>query len=180
MEAEVLLRIHAHATPLLDALFRVSHALGNTPICAVLVLAAAAWHLRRGERREAVVWIALGLTTLALMEGLKPVVARSRPELWPRLVAQGGFSFPSGHALASATFYPLLAWEVTQRRPAEAARWYALAVALALFIGFGRLYLGVHWPTDVLGGWTLGAAQGLLGILWLGRGGVLAQAAGES
>lgn len=169
METRVLLWIHAQATPALDVLFKISHVIGSEPFCIALVLAFAAWHGRRGERLEALVWIALGLTTYALVEGLKPALARARPELWPRIVAQSGYSFPSGHALASATLYPLLAWMLSRRDAARSAPLFAAAVGLAFFIGLGRLYLGVHWPSDVLAGWLLGGAQALLGIQWLRR-----------
>lgn len=155
-EATLLLSIHGLSSPFLDMLFRLSHEIGTLRFCAVLVLAATAWHGLRGERREALAWLGVGLATLILFLSLKPAFARPRPELWPRLVGDTGFSFPSGHALASATFYPLLAWVTLRLRRAAFA---LVGIGLPLFIGFGRLYLGVHWPTDVLAGWALGAAQ---------------------
>ncbi len=167
METRFLLAIHAFATPLLDLAFRVSHLLASYPFCIALVLTAVVVHLVRKERREALVWLAVGLTTVFLLDGLKHGVARARPELWPRLVVEGGFSFPSGHALASATFYPLLAYVLVRRRPSLVVPALALGAALALYIGFGRLYLGVHWPTDVIAGWALGTLQSLAAIRWL-------------
>lgn len=170
MEERLLLAIHAHAGPALDALFRVSHLLGVMPVGAALVVGMAAWHLGRGERGPALVWIGVGLTTLVLLQGLKPLVARPRPDLWPRLTTwppiagYGDFSFPSGHAMASAAFYPLLAAEIARSRQARGRLWCAGAASLAFFVGFGRLYLGVHWPTDVLAGWVLGAGQSLFAI----------------
>ena len=165
MEASILRGIHAHASPFLDGLFILSHQLGIFWFCAPLVLAVALWHRSRGETRAARVWILAGLSTWLIQELVKRVVARPRPELWPRLVATASFSFPSGHALASATLYPLLAWDLTRARP-RGVRIAALAAAaaLSLFIGFGRLYLGVHWPTDVAAGWIIGAVQAVLAI----------------
>ena len=119
MEADVLLAIHGQAGPLLDRLFILSHQLGIFWFCAPLVLVMAAWHRMRGETQAGRVWILTGLSTLLIQDVVKRLVARPRPELWPRLVAESSFSFPSGHALASATFYPLLAWDLTR---AEAAR----------------------------------------------------------
>jgi undecaprenyl-diphosphatase len=159
METRALLAIHAWSSPGLDRLFRLSHELGTLPFCAILVLAAAAWRLRRGETREAWLWIVVGVSTYAVQESLKHLVGRPRPSLWPPLVPQSGFSFPSGHALAAATFYPLLARAWARARPGDEIGAWGIAILLALFIGFGRLYLGVHWPTDVLAGWALGAAQ---------------------
>ena len=165
-ETALLLSIHGLTRPFLDTLFRFSHELGTLSFSAVLVFAAIAWHLSRGERREALVWLVVGLATLVLYLSLKPIIGRPRPDLWrPRLVAETGFSFPSGHALASAAFYPLLAWATLRLRR---VRFVLVGVGLPLFVGLGRLYLGVHWPTDVLAGWALGAAQTAAAIRWLG------------
>jgi undecaprenyl-diphosphatase len=160
MEAGILHAIHAHAGPVLDRLFLLSADLGTFWFCAPLVLAMAFWHLRRGETAEARLWILAGLSTFLVQEVLKLLAQRARPELWPRLVSPASYSFPSGHALSTATLFPLLAYDLTRARP-RAVRVAALAVAcaLSLFVGFGRLYLGVHWPSDVLAGWAMGAAQ---------------------
>lgn len=168
-ETGILLWIHRQSSPVLDGLFLVSHLLGTMAFCIVLVVGLALWHRRRGERAEAATWIAVGLTTLAVMEVLKAAVGRPRPELWPRLVASGGLAFPSGHALASAALYPLLAWVLARRHPERRAVFWALGLMLPLFIGVGRLYLGVHWPSDVLAGWALGAVESSVAALWLGR-----------
>lgn len=172
MEARLLLAIHSYASPFLDSLFVLSHELATVRACTVLVLGAIVFHLVRGERRLALLWLVAGLSTFALQSGLKAVFDRPRPELWPRLLpAPRDASFPSGHALASATFYPLAALLVARRRPSWRAVAWLTGAALALVIGFGRLYLGVHWPTDVLAGWSLGALQVLVGALWLRRAG---------
>lgn len=161
-EVSLLLAIHARSGPALDALFRFSHQLGTFPFCALVVLSAAAWCLRHRPRREAWLWLGVGVSTYAIQEALKLLVARPRPALWPALVPQSGYSFPSGHALAAATFYPLLAWTWGRARPSETRAAWGVAILLASYIGFGRLYLGVHWPTDVLAGWSLGAVQAAL------------------
>jgi membrane-associated phospholipid phosphatase len=158
-ERTLLLAIHARGGPVLDLLFRFSHELGLFPFCAAIVLSAAGWCLSHQQRREGFLWLAVGVSTYGLQEALKDLVARPRPALWPALVAQSGYSFPSGHALAAATFYPLLAWMWTGLRPDQAKAAWSVAILVALYVGFGRLYLGVHWPTDVIAGWALGAAQ---------------------
>ena len=164
MEAAVLLWIHAHAHPLWDGAFWFSHQLGRFEFCTVVVLAAAAWHLRRGEPSWVLAWIAVGAGAGLIQVGLKELVQRARPELWLRLIAEASFSFPSGHALASATLYPLLAHDVAVHKPGWRRLAYVCGACLALFVGFGRLYLGVHWPTDVLAGWTLGLGQTLVAV----------------
>jgi len=169
METAILRWIHAWSHPALDAAFRVSHRLGGFEVCAILVLAAAVWHLRRREHGWALLWIALGVSTYLIQEALKELIQRPRPELWPRVIGQAGFSFLSGHALAAATFYPLLAEDVARHRPEWRKPAFVVAAALAAFIGFGRLYLGVHWPSDVLAGWALGLAQTAVGVHLLGK-----------
>lgn len=164
MEADLLLRLHALANPALDVLFVASDALATVRFSAGLVLTLIAWHLLRREWRAALVWLGVGLAAMALQSGLKPLFGRARPELWPRLVPVGGAAMPSGHALASAAFYPLLA-RVLARAHAPGARVYrAAGLLLPLVIGVGRLYLGVHWPSDVLVGWALGASLSWLAV----------------
>lgn len=168
-ETSFLLVLHALSHPVLDAIFRLSHELATLRFSVVLVMAAVGWHGWRGERREALAWLAAGLTTLVLFVCLKPAFATARPSLWPRPVGveATGFSFPSGHALAAATFYPLMAWVTLRLR---GVAFTAVGVGLALFVGFGRLYLGVHWPSDVLAGWLIGAAQAAAAIRWIQAG----------
>ncbi len=169
MEEQLLLRLRdAVACRPLDAIFLASNALATFPLCLALVIAAAAlWWPR--DRREALLWLALGVSTALLDVGLKAGFGRARPHLWHSAVVVDGFSLPSGHALASATFYPLLGRAAAIRWPARARAAYLAAAAMALYIGVGRLYLGVHWPSDVLAGWMLGAAQTLLGMRLVDR-----------
>jgi undecaprenyl-diphosphatase len=159
-------------------LFVLSHVLGSLPVGIGIVLLAALAERTRGEVAGARTWIVLGLTTPLLFAGIKEIVGRPRPDLWPRLVEPGGWSFPSGHALASATFFPVLAWTLSRRFPGYAPVLWSLGLALPLVIGLGRLYLGVHWPTDVLAGWAMGSLQSVLAIAWLRRRGYSARARG--
>ena len=164
LEAQLLLWLHAHSSELLDRVFVVSHDTGALRSWAFVVLAFALCHRRRGERAAARLWLGLGLTTLVLQEGLKFAIQRPRPALWPQLVSPGGFSFPSGHALAAATFCPMLAWSLSLLVPRLRHAFWAVALSIALWIALGRLYLGVHWPSDVLAGLALGALQAAVAL----------------
>ena len=168
-ETDLLLWVHSHASPALDVAFVLSHAIGTLAFLAPFVLAIAVWHAQRGEGREARAWVVVGLSTFFLQESLKLVFVRPRPELWPRLVDVGSAAFPSGHALATATLFPLLAWIVGRRQPRLTGPAMAVAVALVCLVGLGRLYLGVHWPSDVLGGWAIGGLQCWAAARWLKR-----------
>jgi len=167
VDAALLTWLHGHSTPALDAVFRFSNELGLGRFCIPLVLALIAWHLARGERREAIAWTLVGVATWFLPELVKHAVERPRPHLWPHLIRVSGFSFPSGHAVAGAALYPLLGWVALRGRPGRGRWGYATGLAVGAFVGVGRCYLGVHWPSDVLAGWVLGAALSLAAVRWL-------------
>jgi len=104
---------------------------------------------------------AIALSSLALMFGLKHLFDRNRP-LIPLLKEAGGFSFPSGHALMSVTFYGLLIYIVFKGFKNKPLKWtlIALLLLLILVIGFSRIYLRVHYASDVIAGFCVG-------LLWL-------------
>jgi undecaprenyl-diphosphatase len=125
------------------------------------------WWRQAGRRRKAIA-LALGLAVSAVLgQALKQIFARPRPHLLPWLTAASGWSFPSGHALNAATVAGLLAWLIG-RRP-SGWRGVALVAALALWaalVGVSRVYLGVHYPSDVLASLALG------GVYLLAVGGI--------
>jgi membrane-associated phospholipid phosphatase len=168
-ERAILLFINRHSSSFLDRVFVLSNDLGTLPFCAAVVVAVAGWHLRRHEKRPAALWVILGLSTYALQVGIKALVDRSRPDLWEHLVLTNSSSFPSGHALAAATFYPLLAWSLSHFHPPLKRLWWTIGLGLGFYVGFGRMYLGVHWPSDVMAGWAIGAGQTMAGLAALAR-----------
>ena len=94
----------------------------------------------------------------------KALFARPRPEVVPHLVEVNSLSFPSGHSLNSAIVYLTLGVLIARSFEERSARVFTIGTAalLVLTIGFTRVYLGVHFPSDVLGGWTVGAAWALV------------------
>ena len=104
---------------------------------------------------------AIALSSLALMFGLKHLFDRNRP-LIPLLEEARGLSFPSGHALMSVTFYGLLIYIVFKGFKNKPLKWtlIAMLLALILIIGFSRIYLRVHYASDVIAGFCVG-------LLWL-------------
>lgn len=97
----------------------------------------------------------------AILSGvLKDIFLRARPAIVPHLVFVDTTSFPSGHAMNSAIVFLTLGALLTRTRKSRAARLYlvAAAILLTLLVGISRVYLGVHWPSDVIAGWIVGAA----------------------
>jgi membrane-associated phospholipid phosphatase len=101
--------------------------------------------------------ITIGLAS-AGNQALKAVMARERPDLLDPIVVEHGFSFPSGHALLSMVAYGILAVLIGRSRLPVGVRRAALlgCAALIFLVGISRIWLGVHYPTDVIAGWTAG------------------------
>jgi undecaprenyl-diphosphatase len=142
-------------------------ALGSTIVLALVTLATVLFLLLIRKSREALfVFLAVGGGQL-LSSLLKLGVDRPRPDLVSHLVHVQTLSFPSGHAMMSAVTYLTLGSILARIVPGSAARIYVLglAVLISLVVGASRVYLGVHWPSDVLAGWCAGFAWAML--CWL-------------
>jgi undecaprenyl-diphosphatase len=135
-------------------------ALGGPTVLALMSAAVIGYLLVDGKRAAAVL-VLLSLSGGALLSTvLKHMFARPRPDLVPHLVEVSSASFPSGHAMLSAVVYLTLGALLSRIEGPPQVKMYVLSVAIALTltIGLSRIYLGVHWPTDVLAGWCAGAA----------------------
>jgi len=148
--------VHDRSSDRLDRFFIVVARVGGGPGLGVLVAVAAALLARRGRPRPAVLLL-LGLGWSELLNvTLKATFRRPRPELWESPLPALGWSFPSGHAMTSSTVAVLVvaaAWPTRWRVPA-----LLVAVPYVLLVGLCRVYLGVHYPSDVLAGWCVTAA----------------------
>ncbi|MBI2239151.1 MAG: phosphatase PAP2 family protein [Actinobacteria bacterium] len=132
--------------------------LGTRYVIGALLLALAAWVLARGRCRVVLMVMVIAFALNPAVEwALKALVDRPRPDLLLLARARGP-SFPSGHVVASIGFYamlPLLVWDATtSSRLRRAAA--SIAAAIVVAVGFSRVYLGVHWFTDVVGGLLAG------------------------
>jgi len=134
-------------------------ALGDNNILTLMVLLATGY-LIVSRRRSLAVMLLLAISTgIAASFGLKLFFARARPDIVEHLVTVKTASFPSGHAMNAAIVYLTLGALLARAERQRSARLYLVGVALTLtfLIGVSRIYLGVHWPTDVLAGWIFGA-----------------------
>jgi undecaprenyl-diphosphatase len=138
--------------------------LGSAPVLIFFVLAAAAALLARRQHHALALLLLATVGAQALNALLKDAFDRPRPELALRLADARSTSFPSGHAMDSAVIYLTLAAllaRLVRHRPMK-LYFLGLALLLSLIVGVTRVYLGVHYPSDVLGGWIAGLAWALL------------------
>lgn len=145
--------------------------LGGTTLLRLLIVGVFGYLLIRGARHRALWLAAATLAGSGAVSLLKNIFGRPRPELIDHLVATQTTSFPSGHAANAALDYLSIASLASDLERSRPARIYILAVAIAitLLIGVSRLYLGVHWPTDVVAGWAFGAGWAWAWRLAAGR-----------
>ena len=158
----------------LEVMVRDFTGLGGVGILSLVVLATAGWFLMRREVRTAgfvVLATTVGMTMSSLFKSL---YERPRPDLVPHGTMVSTASFPSGHSMMSAVVWLTVALVIA--RSLDTLRLKVFVVTVAVFIvtlvGISRVYLGVHWPTDVIAGWSLGSAWALLCAVaasWLGR-----------
>ena len=145
--------VHGWASPTLTAAMRLMTTAGSgyflVPLAAILV-----WRWEaRGKHASTILLTAGGLSAEALSELLKMLFHRPRPDVFFGLSPAETYSFPSGHAFITAVYFGIL-WGI----PGRGRRWRVAAAALTAVVGFSRVYLGYHYPTDVIAGWALGLA----------------------
>lgn len=147
--------LYAGGRPGLVVVARFLTALGEPTVLIGACLICALWLWRIGRGRLGLALLAIAMIGRGLSEAQKYVIARARPDVEPHLVVVKTQSFPSGHATSSMIFYLALALALGSgtrwARPAALT-----AVMLSLAIGTSRVMLGVHWPSDVIGGWSFG------------------------
>ena len=149
--------------PWFEELVRDVTALGSAPVLVIAVLAVFGFLALAKAWRLAFFTLAASASGLVASSLLKYIVDRPRPDLVPHGNLIYTTSFPSGHSMMSAVIYLTLAALTARLMEQRRLKTYALSVAIALtlLVGVSRVYLGVHWPSDVLAGWAAGGAWAL-------------------
>lgn len=151
----------------LQEVMRDVTALGGYTVLSIVTLATAAylWLARQGRLAGLILLAAVGAVVWTFF--FKLGFDRPRPDLVPHAMRAPSPSFPSGHSTAAAavylTFGALLAWFQERRR--LKLFFVGIAVTITLLVGISRIYLGVHWPSDVVAGWSLGGGWAI--FCWL-------------
>jgi undecaprenyl-diphosphatase len=167
--------------PWVEELARDVTALGGVGILIFITVAVAVFLRLQGRRGDMWFVLAAALGGQALSTLFKQGFDRTRPDIVPHEVTVYTASFPSGHAMMAAVTYLTLGVLLARVQSRRILKIYLLSLAtlLTFAVGVSRVYLGVHWPTDVLAGWTAGAAWALACwtvARWLQRRGELAPA----
>ncbi|MDV5825536.1 MULTISPECIES: phosphatase PAP2 family protein [Sphingomonadales] len=157
-------RQHLGGLPALRAIMLDATALGDRATLTLVVLVVGGYLAVVRSGRLAAFLIVQAAVGTSLASLVKPWFGRVRPDVVPHWTEVASASFPSGHAANSAVVYLSIAMIAARAAPSRPGRAYLMATAslLVILIGFSRIYLGVHYPTDVLAGWAIGGAWALL------------------
>jgi undecaprenyl-diphosphatase len=157
--------IQAWQFPLLDPVMHGVSAIGWFRIAAPITVAVIVFLAILGLRAQAVIFGVSALCGHLLNQLLKVLIERPRPEMAAEEMASLGvdsFAFPSGHAQSSTIFYGFLIYILWRHVQTPWLRWLGIAagVTMIILVGLSRMYLGVHWPSDIVGAYSIG-------VLWI-------------
>lgn len=157
LDRSISLSIHRIDSPIADAAMRFFTVIGSASVVIPTVIVIAVWAWRSGDQRASRVLVGVAAFTELVNFLLKHAFERVRPSLFEEIATLHTYSFPSGHAMGSAAAYGTSALVAARLRP-RARRALAIgAPTMILLIGLSRVFLGVHWPSDVLAGFAAGA-----------------------
>lgn len=156
LDASIYEALYAGGHPGLIFAAKGASLLGDPKVLIPASFAIALWLWWRNHPRTALTFLAVTMLGRGVNSLVKLDVHRARPELERHLMVEHTNSFPSGHAAGSMMFFLALALLLAHRGPHH--RWWAAAAILvSMVVGVSRVMLGVHWPSDVVGGWAFGA-----------------------
>jgi membrane-associated phospholipid phosphatase len=160
LDRYLLLWIHQLANPQLDSIMLFFTALGDPPTVISIFVMTIAWLGMKRRYTDGIRFTIACMGGVVINQVMKLFFAKPRPELWMRLITETSFSFPSGHAVGSMIVYGFFGYTVATEFQQYRKYVYTIASILVMTIGFSRLYLGVHYPTDIIAGYGVG-------FLWL-------------
>jgi undecaprenyl-diphosphatase len=153
IDYNILHAVHSFASPVLDRFFIFITNLGSAEFIIIATLMILAYLLYKHQRQNALI-LAASVSGAAITNFvLKALVHRTRPSLWHQVITETGYSFPSGHAMLSSALILSVVFIIWKTR----FRWVGVIIGAILIglIGLSRVYLGVHFPTDIVAGWSV-------------------------
>jgi membrane-associated phospholipid phosphatase len=163
VDRQTELQIHTDLHGSLNGIMTAVTSVGASWPMAVLALGCAMFCLLQSNPWLAGLVLTCPAGASVLDSAFKNLIHRQRPHLWPHATVLSSFSFPSGHATMSAAFFAGTTYAIWKLSGATRGRVAAIvSTALVAGIGFSRIYLGVHWPSDVLAGYALGLGWALV------------------
>lgn len=160
-DAPIILGIHSLSSPVLDAIMKLVTQTGNLGAAAI-ALALAGWFFWKQQKVDAFSILGAFVGGVGINALLKLIFARPRPHLFPPLVVETDFSFPSGHVTAAVAVYGFIAFLLWQNRHRA---WAVMSALWVLVVAFSRIYLGVHYPSDTLAAMAF-TSLWLIGVLY--------------
>jgi membrane-associated phospholipid phosphatase len=159
-DRSLLIWIHQFANPQIDRIMLFITSLGDPPTVITIFLMTIAWLGMKRRFADGMRFAIACIGGILINQVMKLFFAKPRPELWTRLISEHSFSFPSGHAVGAVVVYGFIAYLFTSEFPQYRRSIYTVATILIAAIGISRLYLGVHYPTDIIAGYGIG-------LLWV-------------
>ncbi len=179
-DEQVMLWVRDHSTPWLEIVMRVVTDAGSSIFLIAVSLTLAWFFFKRFRRKREGLTILLAYALGHSLNTLfKHAFQRERPDLWEMIARPQSYSFPSGRAMSSMVVYATSAFLLETAFPSH--RWaIRISAAILIFlIGASRVYLGVHWPSDVLAGFAAGLVLVFITFYWYTREGVKTSLASE-
>jgi membrane-associated phospholipid phosphatase len=169
VDVRVEMAVHRLDSPICDAIMMSATVIGSSyvlfPVIGIVTLIA----IYRRKRAAAILLLSAMLVVEILDAVMKVMFARERPDLFEKIALPSDYSFPSGHAMCAMGIYGVIAAVVAALYPTARRPIIAIAIVGIALIGFSRIYLGVHWPSDVLGGYLGGVPPLVVSVHLLHR-----------
>lgn len=167
-DSAVIELIRYQANSMLDRWMLIVTELGSGTLLIVITISVLLYFSVKGWKRETIAMLICLVGAALLNQLLKELFARARPDMF-RLVNESGYSFPSGHSMVSFCVYGFLAYMLSRQFASIRCRFavFFAASCVVAIIGVSRIYLGVHYPTDVLAGFVAGGTWLAFCLSWL-------------
>lgn len=156
IDTQISMWVHRRQTPVLDVLMILFTMIGTGPVYSTINAAVGYWAYKRGRNSYILVIVANFVIAIVVSPLLKQVFARARPTLFEVIQRPDTYSFPSGHAMSAMVIFGSLGTVIIALRPRSKPFVMVCAGILIAGIGISRVYLGAHWPLDVVAGWATG------------------------